>query len=113
MLKGIFPTHGGPANVRLAAGQWDSVVYESSGDGGRAHMAVLDFPKGIAIDGEDTIYIVEFQGGRIRKVTSAGTISTCAGTGQKVEGVERNDARHRAFVLSVLAVLEPLVVLRG
>ncbi|CAM9284108.1 unnamed protein product [Hapterophycus canaliculatus] len=84
VLKGIFPRRGGTAKVRLEAGKWDSGVTPSSGDGGRALWAVLSYPKGIAIDSEDSVYVAEFQGGRIRKISDEDIISTCAGTGSAV-----------------------------
>lgn len=66
------------------AGTWDSGVSLSSGDGGRANAAALAFPKGIAIGGDDTVYVAEFQGDKIRALAPGGAISACAGTGQKV-----------------------------
>ncbi|CAN0562572.1 unnamed protein product, partial [Laminaria digitata] len=72
------------AKVRLVAGSWDSGVSTSSGDGGRAVSASLAFPKGIAIDGNDAVYVAEFKGGKVRKITPGGEISTSAGTGGKV-----------------------------
>jgi len=53
----------------------------SSGDGGLAVNASLAFPRGVAADGSGNIYITESYGARVRKVNSAGIISTFAGTG--------------------------------
>ncbi|MGQ9634639.1 MAG: NHL repeat-containing protein [Bryobacteraceae bacterium] len=52
-----------------------------SGDGGSATEAALNHPCGIAIDSAGNLYIADTANNSIRKVTSAGTISTFAGTG--------------------------------
>ena len=52
-----------------------------SGDGGQATQATLRFPRGIAVDASDNLYIADRGNHRIRKVTVAGIISTVAGTG--------------------------------
>ena len=52
-----------------------------SGDGGAATAAQLNEPYGVALDGAGNLYIAEWNNNRIRKVNSAGVISTVAGTG--------------------------------
>lgn len=84
VLKGVFPQDGGTPTVKLAAGTWDSGVFRSSGDGGRAKDATMAYPKGIAVDESNTFYVTEFHGAKIRAVTTAVEISTCAGTGVQV-----------------------------
>jgi len=52
-----------------------------SGDGGPATKAALNFPLGLAVDRAGNIYISDAGNNRVRKVNTAGTISTVAGTG--------------------------------
>ena len=81
----LFITEPGEGRVRrVAADGTISAVAgngtrESSGDGGSATAAGLDFPEGVATDDAGNLFITE--GNRIRKVAPDGTISTVAGTG--------------------------------
>ena len=52
-----------------------------SGDGAAAISAQLNYPNGIALDTNGTLYIADAANNRIRKVTALGIISTYAGTG--------------------------------
>jgi trimeric autotransporter adhesin len=51
------------------------------GDGGAATSAQLSLPKGVASDAAGNLYIADSGNDRIRKVSTAGTISTVAGSG--------------------------------
>ena len=53
----------------------------SSGDGGPASRAAMNYPRGIAIDGTGNLHIADTDNHRIRKVDSSGTITTVAGNG--------------------------------
>ena len=57
-----------------------------SGDGGPAVEAQLRFPGGAALDGSGSLYIVDTWNHRIRKVDSAGIVTTVAGSGTTGEG---------------------------
>ena len=57
-----------------------------SGDGGPAVEARMIHPEGVAVDGAGNLYIADTFGQRIRKVDSAGTITTIAGTGARSFG---------------------------
>jgi hypothetical protein len=53
-----------------------------SGDGAAATSAQLNFPEGMAIDGFGNVYIADYRNHRLRKVDTAGQISTLSGTGE-------------------------------
>ena len=52
-----------------------------SGDGGPANKAQLNGPYGLAIDGEDNVFIGDYENSRIRRVDPDGAITTVAGSG--------------------------------
>ncbi len=52
-----------------------------SGDRGAATAASISYPAGVSVDAANNIYIADAGNNRIRKVTSAGIISTLAGNG--------------------------------
>jgi trimeric autotransporter adhesin len=56
-------------------------VSSFSGDGGAATAATLSNPVGLAIDASGNIYVSDRNNNRIRMISSAGVISTVAGTG--------------------------------
>ena len=62
-----------------------------SGDGGPATEARLDGPSGVAVDGAGNLFIADRDNRRIRKVDSAGVITTIAGTGRFVFGGDNGD----------------------
>lgn len=53
----------------------------STGDGGLATQARLHDPRGLAVDANNNLFIAEREGHRVRRVTTAGVISTVAGGG--------------------------------
>jgi uncharacterized protein (TIGR03437 family) len=55
----------------------------SSGDGGSATSAELNGPRGVTEDIYGNLYIAEYYGQRVRKVTPNGTITTFAGNGKQ------------------------------
>jgi sugar lactone lactonase YvrE len=57
--------------------------YGYSGDGGAATSAELNGPNGVAVDGSGNLYIADSHNSRIRKVNTAGIITTVAGNGSE------------------------------
>ncbi len=53
----------------------------SGGDGAAATSAQLNAPQGVAVDSSGNVYISDTGNARVRKVSSAGAISTVAGNG--------------------------------
>ena len=53
----------------------------SSGDGGPAIQANLDTPSALALHPDGSLYVAEYRGARIRRITPDGLINTVAGTG--------------------------------
>jgi sugar lactone lactonase YvrE len=53
-----------------------------SGDGGPAINATFSYPTGIAVDGQNNVYITDFKNVRVRRIDPSGVISTFAGTGE-------------------------------
>ena len=51
------------------------------GDGGQATAAALYYPTGVAVDARGNLYIADADNNRIRTISTAGIISTFAGTG--------------------------------
>jgi Secretion system C-terminal sorting domain/NHL repeat len=52
-----------------------------SGDGGPATVAGISYPNGIAIDGAGNVYFCDRFNARVRKINTAGIVTTIAGTG--------------------------------
>jgi len=66
-----------------------------SGDGGPATSAMLNGPRGIAVDRKGNVYIADFRNRRVRKVSPGGRITTFAGTsepGSYKDGVRATSA---------------------
>lgn len=55
--------------------------YGYTGDGGPATAAHMYYPRAIAVDAANNIYICDWNNSAVRKINTMGTISTVAGTG--------------------------------
>ncbi|MFE7622557.1 RICIN domain-containing protein [Streptomyces sp. NPDC057509] len=58
----------------------------ADGDGGPAVSAQVNYPNGVAMDRTGTLYVADYGGHRVRKITTDGKISTFAGTGSGTFG---------------------------
>jgi len=78
--------NSGPASGAVTQGGITTVAgnggYCYSGDGGPATSAALDDPCGLAVDTSGNLYIADSDNNRVRKVNSAGIITTVAGKGR-------------------------------
>ena len=64
--------------IRTIAGNGDRA---STGDGGPATDAALHTPTALFVDGDGNIFVAEWTGHRIRKISPSGTITTTVGIG--------------------------------
>lgn len=71
-----------------------------SGDGGRASLAQLSNPAGVALDAVGNLYVADSGNYVIRKISPAGTITTVAGTG--TEGYSGDGSTATAATFSYL-----------
>ncbi len=76
-LQSIFKVDRSGTLTRIAG----TGRYGSSGDGGAAINAQLQYPDGIAVDAAGNIYFTDRDAGTIRKISPNGTIGAFAGTG--------------------------------
>jgi hypothetical protein len=79
----LFVTDYVCSSVRKVTPAGTVTTFAGGGDGGTDGTgtdAGFDGPWGIAIDSADTLYVAEYDAPRIRKITSAGVVTTFAGT---------------------------------
>ncbi len=76
------------------------------GDGGPAVQAQLNIPRGMAVDGAGNLFIAEPGNHRIRKVDSAGVITTVAGAGERGFGGDGGPATEARLNFPVDVTLD-------
>ncbi len=74
----VYKLSGGVVSVFASVG-----ISGFGGDGGAATQATLGQPAGLTIDGHGNLFIADIGNSRIRKVDTAGNITTVAGNGVK------------------------------
>jgi hypothetical protein len=91
---GIIFTQNGFAqayNIKTVAGS------SNLGDGGAATFARLQNPSDVTVDAAGNLYVVDQAGNQVRKITSAGIISTFAGNGTAGYSGDGADATAASF----------------
>jgi sugar lactone lactonase YvrE len=77
------------------------------GDGGQATAAVISHPHGLAVAVDGTMFIADTWNHRIRRVDTAGVITTVAGTGAEGDGGDGGPATRALFNDPVHVALGP------
>ena len=67
------------------------------GDGGPANKAVITGARAVCVDAAGNVYVCEREGNSIRKIDSAGVITTIAGTGKSGDTGDGGDAKMATF----------------
>lgn len=62
---------------------------------GAANTALFFYPQGVAVDGQGTVFVADYQNHRIRKISTAGVVSTVAGG---LSGYADGNASQAKFV---------------
>jgi streptogramin lyase len=73
------------------------VKNKERGDGGSANKAVITGARAVCVDGHGNVYVCEREGNSIRKIDSAGVITTVAGTGKAGYTGDGGDAKMATF----------------
>ncbi len=76
----------------------------STGDGGSATAATLNQPSCVVTDAAGNIFIADRGGNRVRKINSAGIITTYAGTGVAAYGGDGGPATAATIIANGLAL---------
>lgn len=98
-LLGVWPAQSQEVITTVAG----NGLVSFSGDGGAAINAALNYPKGLAIAANGTLYIADTGNYRVRTVNSLGVISTFAGNGVNAFSGD-GGAAASASVSDVMAV---------
>jgi len=77
-VRKITAVAGTNPNINTVAGNG---VYSYSGDSGAANNAQLNFPQGVAVGADGSVYFADSDNNAVRKISPSGVISTIAGNG--------------------------------
>jgi trimeric autotransporter adhesin len=78
-----------------------------SGDGGQATTAQLNLATDVAVDASGNLFIADFANQRVRKVTSAGVISTAAGINEQGFSGDGGQASSGQLYLPTNVAVDP------
>ena len=84
----IRKVSGGSVTTVAGTGDACPISTDPCGDGGPATAAKLESPSGLAVASDGTLYIADTDNHRIRRVSTAGVITTVAGNGTAGYSVE-------------------------
>ena len=86
----IYATSSLPGRLyRIASGQDAEQIagsgnFRFGGDGGAAAFALLNLPLGLSLDSLGNLYVADVGNNRIRRVDQEGTVTTVAGSGERL-----------------------------
>ena len=83
------------------------ILSANSLDGGMATSTRLNFPTGVVVDASNNIFFADSQNNKIKLITSAGIITTYAGTGQKGYGGDGGPATSALLYYPCGTALDP------
>ncbi len=78
-------TTSGTISTVAGTGEPCTPAVAACGDGGTASTAQLSSPRGLALAADGTLYVADSGTNRVRRISSAGTITTVAGNGRAVQ----------------------------
>ena len=92
------PCDDSAGNICTIAGMGESGY---SGDGGRALEARFSLPQDLLAAEDGTLYVLDWNNHRIRKITVDGNVELVAGRGELQLGVLIESMRREGFELSI------------
>jgi len=97
-LLAMLACIGQPSSAQIITTFAGSSSSGYSGDGGAATAAQLSQPNSLAVDTLGNVYIADAANGRVRKVNSAGIITTIAGNGTYAYSGDGGAATNAEFM---------------
>jgi len=77
-----------------------------AGDGGPAQQAQLNHPTGVCVSPQGDIYVNDVANYRVRKISSAGTITTVAGNGSNASSGDGGQATQASMMIAIRCAVD-------